>query len=387
MAAKDRINKAGEAARAAQRNQYLQRLLEDEELRGQPAHRVRRSAQRVRADEQRQARHARRCSRIASSSASCREAASALRDASSSLREPPKRAAATAASDARCCCSRVARRARDRAQRGPALEGARPAVRRRGGVRLQLDHRSGGAAPRRAGGLAHESARKDERSGRSRWRPTPRSADRGRRLGESRRRRAAGARSRARRRSGSSRRCAAASRGAAPPARPSTTSRARPASRAGCCTTTSAPRSSCSSRPCGATASCVWSCSSTSSPTAQTADDFIDLMAQNLQETVREDPDFVTLVFELFTLSRRNEDIAAEYAGLMRRTREQVARDARRSRSARASCICTPSPRRSPRCSSRSATGSRCACSPSPSATSRATVQAGIVAVRALLTD
>ena len=59
--------------------------------------------------------------------------------------------------------------------------------------------------------------------------------------------------------------------------------------------------------------------------TAQTADDFIDLMAQNLQETVREDPYFVTLVFELFTLSRRNADIAVEYAGLMRRTREQVA--------------------------------------------------------------
>jgi AcrR family transcriptional regulator len=58
---------------------------------------------------------------------------------------------------------------------------------------------------------------------------------------------------------------------------------------------------------------------------AQTADDFIDLMAQNLQETVREDPDFVTLVFELFTLSRRNEDIAVEYAGLMRSTRVQVA--------------------------------------------------------------
>jgi AcrR family transcriptional regulator len=58
--------------------------------------------------------------------------------------------------------------------------------------------------------------------------------------------------------------------------------------------------------------------------TAKTADGFIDLMAQNLQETVKDDPDFVTLLFELFTLSRRNEDIAAEYAGLMRRTREQV---------------------------------------------------------------
>jgi AcrR family transcriptional regulator len=59
--------------------------------------------------------------------------------------------------------------------------------------------------------------------------------------------------------------------------------------------------------------------------TAKTADDFIGLMAQNLQDTVREDPDFVTLVFELFTLSRRHEDVAVEYAGLMRRMREQVA--------------------------------------------------------------
>jgi AcrR family transcriptional regulator len=58
---------------------------------------------------------------------------------------------------------------------------------------------------------------------------------------------------------------------------------------------------------------------------ARTADDFIGLMAQNLQETVREDPDFVTLMFELFTLARRNEEIAVEYAELMRRTRGQVA--------------------------------------------------------------
>jgi len=59
--------------------------------------------------------------------------------------------------------------------------------------------------------------------------------------------------------------------------------------------------------------------------TAQTADDFIDLMAQSLQETVRDDPEFVTLAFELFTLARRNEDIAQEYTELLRRTREQLA--------------------------------------------------------------
>jgi AcrR family transcriptional regulator len=58
---------------------------------------------------------------------------------------------------------------------------------------------------------------------------------------------------------------------------------------------------------------------------AQTADDFIDLMAQHLQEMIREDPDFVTLLFELFTLSRRHLEIGVEYANLMRGMREQVA--------------------------------------------------------------
>jgi AcrR family transcriptional regulator len=58
---------------------------------------------------------------------------------------------------------------------------------------------------------------------------------------------------------------------------------------------------------------------------AQTADDFIGLMARHLQEMIREDPEFVTLLFELFTLARRNADIAVEYATLMRTMREQVA--------------------------------------------------------------
>lgn len=58
---------------------------------------------------------------------------------------------------------------------------------------------------------------------------------------------------------------------------------------------------------------------------AQTADDFVALLAENLQHTISEDPDFVTLVFELFTLSRRNEEIATEYARLVRLTRERLA--------------------------------------------------------------
>jgi hypothetical protein len=94
MAAKDRINKAGgkagEAARAAQRSQYLQRLLADEELRGSlvTAYGAARSAygrmtngkpatQALFEDKKLQK--------------ELKEAAEALRDASGSLREGPKR--------------------------------------------------------------------------------------------------------------------------------------------------------------------------------------------------------------------------------------------------------------------------------------------------------
>ena len=57
---------------------------------------------------------------------------------------------------------------------------------------------------------------------------------------------------------------------------------------------------------------------------AQSADDYIDLMVQNLKETVHDEPEFVTLLFELFTLSRRNADVAVEYGRLMRGMREHV---------------------------------------------------------------
>src|SRR5690348_15352479 len=90
MAARDRITRAGEAARAAQRNRYLQRLVEDEELRatlltaygaarnaygrmsnGKPATRALFEDRKLQRE--------------------LKEAANALRDASSALREPPRR--------------------------------------------------------------------------------------------------------------------------------------------------------------------------------------------------------------------------------------------------------------------------------------------------------
>ena len=58
---------------------------------------------------------------------------------------------------------------------------------------------------------------------------------------------------------------------------------------------------------------------------ARTADDFIDLLVFSLEEVVTNESDFITVVFELFSISRRNEDIAAEFAELLRRTRSHVA--------------------------------------------------------------
>ena len=58
---------------------------------------------------------------------------------------------------------------------------------------------------------------------------------------------------------------------------------------------------------------------------AHTADDLIDALVRSLEDVVENDPEFVTLWFELFTVSRRNDEIGAEVAELTRRTREHVA--------------------------------------------------------------
>jgi AcrR family transcriptional regulator len=58
---------------------------------------------------------------------------------------------------------------------------------------------------------------------------------------------------------------------------------------------------------------------------AASAEDFLSLLVFALEQLIREESDFFTVIFEVFTLSRRNEEIAAEFAELMRRTREHVA--------------------------------------------------------------
>lgn len=58
---------------------------------------------------------------------------------------------------------------------------------------------------------------------------------------------------------------------------------------------------------------------------AGSAEDVIAVLVASLEDVVRNDPGFVTLIFELFVLSRRHEDVAAEFSELLSRLREQVA--------------------------------------------------------------
>jgi AcrR family transcriptional regulator len=58
---------------------------------------------------------------------------------------------------------------------------------------------------------------------------------------------------------------------------------------------------------------------------ASSADDVIDGLVASLKQMVVDDAAFLTLVFEMFTLSRRNAEVAVEFAELLRRTREHVA--------------------------------------------------------------
>jgi len=59
---------------------------------------------------------------------------------------------------------------------------------------------------------------------------------------------------------------------------------------------------------------------------ARDADDVIDALVASLKRFVKDEPEFITVVFELFALSRRNEEIASEFGDLLRRTREHVAK-------------------------------------------------------------
>jgi AcrR family transcriptional regulator len=58
---------------------------------------------------------------------------------------------------------------------------------------------------------------------------------------------------------------------------------------------------------------------------AGSADEVLERLVSSLSGIVENEPETFTLLYELFTLSRRNEDVAAEFAALTRRARDHVA--------------------------------------------------------------
>src|SRR3954447_22893710 len=58
---------------------------------------------------------------------------------------------------------------------------------------------------------------------------------------------------------------------------------------------------------------------------ADSADALIDALVRSLEDLLENDPGFIALIFELFTSSRHNEEMAAEVREIMRRTRQHVA--------------------------------------------------------------
>ena len=58
---------------------------------------------------------------------------------------------------------------------------------------------------------------------------------------------------------------------------------------------------------------------------AADAGELIEVLVSSLRATIRDDPEYVTVMFELFALARRHPEIAAEVAALVASMRSEVA--------------------------------------------------------------
>ncbi|CAN5445667.1 TetR/AcrR family transcriptional regulator [soil metagenome] len=58
---------------------------------------------------------------------------------------------------------------------------------------------------------------------------------------------------------------------------------------------------------------------------ASSADEILQVLVASLQDSIRNEPEFWVLIFELFTAGRRNPDIEREVGELFSRTRDHVA--------------------------------------------------------------
>ena len=58
---------------------------------------------------------------------------------------------------------------------------------------------------------------------------------------------------------------------------------------------------------------------------AATPDDVLRILVASLEDLIAAEPELITLAFEQFVLSRRHEEVAAEFSELVRRTRQRLA--------------------------------------------------------------
>ncbi len=119
---------------------------------------------------------------------------------------------------------------------------------------------------------------------------------------------------------------------------------------------------------------------------ARTADDFVAGLVASLNDLDRTKPGFVTLLFELFTLSRRNEEIAAEFAELLRKQRERLA-ELLRAKESEGVLALRASPEAVVEVIFSVGDGIAMRMLAEPERDFSATVRAGILCVRALLDD
>ena len=138
--ANKKVQKAGKAAQTARSNPYVQRLIEDEELR-QNIVQAFESARDAYGRLNNGRSPARQVFEDKKLQKHIRETAGSVRDVSVGLYEAPKKQKSGGGLGTSAAARRRRRRGRARRLRGAAQEGARRAVRCGGGVRVHLDHR------------------------------------------------------------------------------------------------------------------------------------------------------------------------------------------------------------------------------------------------------
>jgi AcrR family transcriptional regulator len=119
---------------------------------------------------------------------------------------------------------------------------------------------------------------------------------------------------------------------------------------------------------------------------ARSADELVDLLVRSLDDMLRDDPGFIALIFELFTTSRHNDEIAAEMRELNRRVRGHLAEQLE-AKQGEGVIALRADPDAVATVLSALADGLAFRMLSDPEQDWRSTIEAGVIAVRQLITD